>query len=85
MWLSPNICLRFKFAGSRTIEINATWLAALYATSASGRGLSAVPEPVNEPATTLPGTTGDHVDWATDRAAPPKTRAARPPTKSTPR
>lgn len=85
VWLSPSIGLPFKFAGSPTVEINPTWLASLYSNAASGRGFSAAPEPVNDPATALPGTTGDHVDWANDRAVPPKTRAARPSTKSTPR
>jgi hypothetical protein len=85
VWLSPNIGLRFKFAGGRTVEINPTWLAALYATAASGRGLYPEPEPAADSGTTLPGTSGDHVDWATDRAEPPKTRAARPPMRSTPR
>ncbi|MDY0947153.1 ATP-dependent DNA ligase [Frigoribacterium sp. CFBP9039] len=79
VWLSPNIGLRFKFAGSRTIEINPTWLAALYASAASGRGLYPEAEPAHDPGTHLPGVTGDHVDWASDRPEPPKTRAARPP------
>lgn len=79
VWLSPQISLRFKFAGSRTVEINPTWLAALYASASSGRGLYPEAEPDHDPATHLPGVTGTHVDWATDRPEPSRTRAARPP------
>lgn len=82
VWFSPNIGLRFKFAGSRTVEINPTWLAALYASAASGRGLYPEPEPDVDPLTDLPGVTGRHVDWANDRPEPPRSRAARPPGRS---
>jgi len=82
IWLSPQIGLRFKFAGSRSIEINPTWLAALYASAASGRGLYPEPEPEHDPETDLPGATGGNVDWAADRPEPPRTRAARPPVGS---
>lgn len=79
VWFSPNIGLRFKFAGSRTVDINPTWLAALYASAASGRGLYPEPEPDRDAATELPAMAGAHVDWAADRPESPKTRAARPP------
>jgi hypothetical protein len=79
VWFSPHIGLRFKFAGSRTVEINPTWLAVLYAAAASGRGLRPEPEPEQDPTTTLPGSSGAQVDWAADRAEPPRTRRARPP------
>jgi len=82
VWLSPNIALRFKFAGSRTPEINPTWLAALYEAATSGRGLHELPEPVRDAGTRLPHGSGDPVDWTVDPSedAPPKRRrAARPP------
>ena len=78
VWLSPNIGLRFKFAGGRMPEINPTWLAALYEAADSGRGLYAVDEPPRDSTTELPGTSGNPVDWAHDRVPAGKPRAARP-------
>jgi hypothetical protein len=78
VWLSPNISLRFKFAGGRAPEVNATWLAALYEAADSGRGLYAVAEPASDSTTHLPGVSGDPVDWAKERVQPVHPRAARP-------
>lgn len=78
VWLSPHIGLRFKFAGSRTPAINPTWLAALYAAADSGRGLYAFDEPLHNPNTHLPGTSGDAVDWGKNRTPPMHPRGARP-------
>lgn len=78
VWLSPNIGLRFKFAGGRTPDINPTWLAALYSAADSGRGLYAVDEPTRDPTTELFGTSGDAVDWGKDRTPPVHPRSARP-------
>ena len=79
VWLAPTVGLRFKFAGSRAIDINPTWLDVLYASAASGRGLRPEPEPELDPSTALPGSSGAQVDWASDRPGPPRTRRARPP------
>jgi hypothetical protein len=79
VWLAPTVGLRFKFAGSRAIDINPTWLDVLYASAASGRGLRPEPEPELDPSTALPGSSGAQVDWASDRPEPPRTRRARPP------
>lgn len=78
VWLSPNIGLRFKFAGGRAPDINPTWLAALYEAADSGRGLYAVDEPRVDSATALPGTSGDAVDWGRERTPTARPRAARP-------
>lgn len=78
VWLSPHIGLRFKFAGGRPPEINPSWLAALYAAADSGRGLYVMDEPEHDPATRLPGTAGDPVDWGKDRTPPVHPRIARP-------
>ncbi|GAB2976670.1 DUF7882 family protein [Frigoribacterium salinisoli] len=79
VWMSPDIGLRFKFAGSRAPDINPTWLALLYEEASSGRGLHVVDEPARDPGTRLPGTSGAPVDWTVERADPPRRRAARPP------
>jgi hypothetical protein len=78
VWLSPAIGTRFKFAGGRSPEINPTWLAALYDLANSGRGLYAIDEPARDPGTSLPGNTGDAVDWGKDRTPPVHPRGARP-------
>jgi hypothetical protein len=79
IWLSPNIGLRFRFAGSRGADINPSWLAALYEAADSGRGLYAVPEPARDDDTVLPGVTGDPVDRANQYVPPKNPRRARPP------
>lgn len=45
IWIAPTISLHFKFAGSRSPEINAAWVQQLYDAATSGRGLYITDEP----------------------------------------
>jgi hypothetical protein len=78
IWLSPNIGLRFRFAGSRSPDINPSWLAALYEAADSGRGLYAIPEPARDESTVLVAGSGDPVDRGNEYIQPAKPRRARP-------
>ena len=48
LWLHPAIPVRFSFRGSRAPAINPAWVRVLMAEADSGRGLSLVPEPVQQ-------------------------------------
>jgi hypothetical protein len=45
IWLEQSIPLYFKFSGSRQVEINREWIAALVASANSGAGLTFLAEP----------------------------------------
>lgn len=77
-WLSPQIGLRFRFAGSRSPDINLAWLRLLYDAADSGRGLYVIAEPPYD-STQLHDGRGDPVDRGGDASAPPRRRKARPP------
>lgn len=44
VWVSPNVPIVFKFAGSRPPEINATWVNVLRQLSSTPRGLVVITE-----------------------------------------
>ena len=44
IWLAPNIPIVFRFAGSRTPQLNETWLTALHELSHTPRGLIVISE-----------------------------------------
>lgn len=48
IWLSPSVPLEFVFFGSRTPEVNRTWLAELAKSANSASGLLLLPEPIDE-------------------------------------
>jgi len=47
VWIHPSASMAFKFAGSRSPQLNRAWLRALAFTASSPGGLYLVPEPEN--------------------------------------
>jgi hypothetical protein len=54
IWLEASIPLYFKFSGSKPVEINRAWIAALSETANSSTGLIFIPEPGSPLVTPLP-------------------------------
>jgi len=48
LWLHPAVPVQFSFRGSRAPSINPTWVRVLMEEANSGRGLSIIPEPVQQ-------------------------------------